>query len=175
VSPRLKKPTRSWLREKHGLDLEQLLQWLATSPFFPPRRALLLREGVAAWFSGDSVKTVHVLIPQLEAALRDFLSALGGVVNKQGRAGGFHVITMGDILGSEQFKAKIPSDIRFHLRVLFTDNRGPNVRNDFAHGMGAPELFGLGIANWVVHAIILVRLIRVQRIEPSAAMDAATP
>ncbi len=44
------------------------------------------------------------------------------------------VKTMGVVLTDEHFVIKMPADIRFHLRVLYADHRGFNIRNDLAHG-----------------------------------------
>jgi hypothetical protein len=75
---------------------------------------------------------------------------------------GFQAISLGEIPNHERFVALIPNDIRFHLRVLFHDVRGLNVRSEMAHGLAAPDLFGRGISNWVIHSIILIGLLRVQ-------------
>ena len=156
------------LRDKHGLDLDRLVAWLSASPLFPAARLSLAREGLAAWFAGDFVKSTHVLVPQIEAALRDLLSKLGGsVMRSNQRNGGFQAISLGEVLNDEIFRAKVPSDIRFHLQVLYQDARGINLRNEMSHGLAAPELFGLGIANWVVHSIIVIGLIRVRTADSS--------
>ena len=149
-------------REKHGVDLERLVAWLAQAPLFPAPRLAIAREGLAAWFLEDWIKAIHILVPQVEAALRDLLGALGGVTMKPDRYhGGFQAITLGDVLS--QLQSRIPEDMRFHLRVLLQDSRGLNLRNEFAHGLAARELFDRGIANWVVHAVIMLGLIRLQR------------
>jgi hypothetical protein len=50
--------------------------------------------------------------------------------------------------------------------VLYQDPRGLNVRNELAHGLAPYELFGLGLANLVVHSIILIGTFRVERAAP---------
>jgi hypothetical protein len=57
----------------------------------------------------------------------------------------------------------VPEDIRFHLEVLLQDERGINLRPETMHGLASAELFQMGIANWVVHALLLVGLVRVHR------------
>jgi len=148
------------IREKHGLDIERFVSWLSASPFFPAARMPLLREGLAAWFSGDWVKAIHILIPQIEAALRDLLLAVGGSVTRPAEYGGTQVIPLGAILQHERFRSRIPPDVRFHLRVLYADLRGLNVRNEVAHGLAAPALFDRGVANWVVHTVVIIGLFR---------------
>ena len=120
-----------------------------------------MREGLSAWFIEDWIKTIHILTPQVEAALRDLVSALGGAVMRPDPDhGGFQAISFGEVLNHPRFQSQVPEDIRFHLKVLLQDSRGINLRNEFAHGLAAYELFDRGIANWVVHAVILLGLIR---------------
>ena len=149
------------LREKHNVDVERLIGWLTQSPLFPAPRLPFMREGLSAWFIEDWIKTIHILTPQVEAALRDLVSALGGAVMRPDPDhGGFQAISFGEVLNHPRFQSQVPEDIRFHLKVLLQDSRGINLRNEFAHGLAAYELFDRGIANWVVHAVILLGLIR---------------
>jgi hypothetical protein len=147
------------IQTKHGADLETVLEWLSRSPCFPPERLPFIREGLAAWLAGDAVKAVHVLVPQVESALRDLLAALGGVVTKPDRHGGSQKISLREVLEHERF-AQVPETIRFHFQVLYQDSRGMNVRNELAHGILAFELLGLGLGNIVVHSILLIGTFR---------------
>jgi transcriptional regulator with XRE-family HTH domain len=150
-------------REKHSVDIERLLAWLAQSPLFPDSRLALVREGLAAWFAEDWVKAIHILLPQTEAALRDLLARMGGAVMKPDRHhGGFQAIGLGEVLSHERFRTHVPEDIRFHLRILLQDPRGINLRNEFAHGLAARSMFDRGIGNWMVHLVIMLGLIRLE-------------
>ena len=149
---------------KHGVDLERLATWLAESPLFPPSRLALVRAGLAGWFAEDWVKVTHVLLPQIEAALRNLLGMLGAPVMRPSRYHrAFQAIGLGEVLSHGHFRAAVPEDVRFHLRVLFTDPRGLNVRNDALHGLAAHELFGRGLANWMIHTVIMLGLLRLKR------------
>jgi lysyl-tRNA synthetase class 1 len=149
------------IQAKHGAELDAVLEWLSHSPCFPPERMPFIREGLTAWFDGDHVKTVHVLVPQVESALRDLLPALGGVVTKPDRHGGSQKISLGEVLADEKF-TQVPEAIRFHMQVLYQDSRGMNVRNELAHGLLAFELLGLGLTNIVVHSIVLIGTLRLK-------------
>jgi hypothetical protein len=153
------------IQAKHDADLERALEWLSRSPFFPSGRLQFIREGLAAWLAGDAVKAIHVLVPQVEPALRDVLAVLGGSVTKPDFHGGTHMISLGEVLSHERF-AQVPDAIRFYFQVLYQDSRGLNVRNELAHGIAAFELFGRGLANIVVHSIILIGTFRVQQATP---------
>lgn len=150
-------------KEEHALDIEQLLAHIRESPVFPSTRETLLREGLAAWLIEDSVKAIHVLVPQLEAACRDLLSALGASVRKpNAKTGGSRVIGLGEILSHENFKKGVPKDIRFHLRALYSDPREINLRNHLAHGLAHEGVLGMGVANWIVHSILMLAILRIE-------------
>jgi hypothetical protein len=149
------------LRKNHNAGVEDFVAWLSDSRLFSGSRLALVQEGITAWFAEDWIKTVHVLVPQIEAVLRDLLSLLGGAVMKTSKDfEGFRAIGLGDVLRHERFVAAIPMDVRFHLNILFTDPRGINLRNEVAHGIANRELFGRGIANWVIHALLMVGFLR---------------
>lgn len=159
-------------KEKHGLDGATLLAELSKAPQFPVSREPLLREGLNAWTTHDSVKAIHVLVPQLEAALRDVLAALGAsVMAHRPETGGFEAIGLGSILHHPRFVEKIPADVRFHLRALYSDARSINLRNRLAHGLVPPGLLGMGVANWVVHSLIVIGMMRVTPVQPGGSPD----
>jgi hypothetical protein len=149
------------LREKFKLDLDGLMAYLTASPLFPPSREPLIKEGLAAWLAGDTVKAIHVLVPQVEAALRDLLSALGvGLRRYDPRTGGFEVIGMGAMLGHMAFDTDPLKGIKFHLNTLYCDQRGVNLRNQLAHGLADLGMLHMGVANWVVHSLLLLGCLR---------------
>lgn len=141
-----------------NLDAEAILAFLAQSPLFPPRAHGLLRSGLDAWLAGDFIKTVHVLVPQVEAALREMLKAHGeSPMRHNPREGGFETLGMGTVLMADAFKTKVSADFRLHLRALYTSPKGINLRNKLAHGLAGSDAFGLGMANWVVHSLLAIR------------------
>lgn len=142
----------------HSLDGDGWMAYFAASPLFPSSCHGMMRVGVNAWLAGDYVKAVHVLVPQVEAALRECLIAMGESPMQAARTGGgFEAIGMGAILNHGAFKANIPAAIGWHLRALYSDPRGINLRNKLAHGHAGENLLGLGMANWVMHSLITIR------------------
>lgn len=63
-------------KEKHGLEIDALIAWLAQCPYFVASREPLLRAGLVAWSREQPVEAIHILVPQIEAALRDILGGL---------------------------------------------------------------------------------------------------
>lgn len=142
-----------------NIDAEALMAFLSQSLLFPPRVHSLLKSGLDAWYAGDFIKAIHVLVPQVEAALREMLKNYGeSPMRHNAREGGFETLGMGTVLMTNAFKAEASADFRLHLRALYTSPKGFNLRNKLAHGLAGPDAFGLGMANWVVHSLLAIRI-----------------
>jgi lysyl-tRNA synthetase class 1 len=59
------------VRQKYAPTPEQIIQWLSKSPVFHELRKELVAEGLRAYESGDYLKAIHVLVPQVEHTLRN--------------------------------------------------------------------------------------------------------
>ena len=154
------------IKEKYALDVENIVSALRECTFFPIEHESLLKEGLVAWLADDSVKCIHILVPQIETALRNLLAALGALVMKSDPdTGGFQVIGLGKILNHQSFRNHVPNDFRFHLKALYSDSRGINLRNDIAHGLVRHELLNMGLANWVVHSLLLIGTLRIRPVQ----------
>jgi len=144
-------------KEKHGADGQALIAYIQTSPFFHSRQQLILREGLSAWENGDPIKAIHLLVPQVEAACRELRAHFGWSVRKPNSyLGGSQVLTFGDILSKEPFNMDGLKDMPFHLKALYTDPRGINLRNKITHGLAHETILGIGVANWVVHSLLMI-------------------
>jgi hypothetical protein len=64
----------------HGAMPEDFVGWANRAGLFDD--ATFLIEGIMAWYEGDLVKAVHVIIPQVEKGLRGIVAHLGKPVTK---------------------------------------------------------------------------------------------
>ena len=145
---------------KWSLDAATIVDFLGESLLFLPRLRGFLSAGVEAWFAGDDMKAIHVLVPQVEAAVREMLIAAGASpMKRDDRDGGFQSMGMGTVLVHEALIKSMDPTLRLHLRSLYTAPKGHNLRNELAHGLATPSLYGRGLANWVVHSLLAIRVI----------------
>ncbi|MGK5035414.1 DUF4209 domain-containing protein [Janthinobacterium sp. LB3P118] len=145
-------------KSRWGIGAAEFTAFLTESPLFPPHSHKLLGIGIEAWFANDFVKAVHVLVPQVEAALREMLKAHGESPMKHNpREGGFETLGMGTILMTEAFRTKVRPMFGLHFRALYTSPKGINLRNKLAHGLAGPDAFGWGMAHWVAHSLLAIR------------------
>jgi len=165
---------RDWIR-RYGLTPEKLTARLLASPLFPAERRELLQHGVAAYVSEDHLAAVHLLVPQVEAALRLMLATGGRSVYRKGRHGGLALKPLGELL-RDPLVAHVFTEVgRQYLQVLLTDQRGWNLRNDVCHGMSVPDRQSPVLSDRVLHVLFLFSLVRAgtQTQEPkSGGVDA---
>lgn len=147
------------LRERYEFTPGTVLPLLFQSPLFDQARTFLFEQAVDAYLAGDHVKTIHVLIPQIEHCLRRLLAMLGKPTNKHRRSdlGVMIEKSMNDILESEPvIQECLGEDATFYLRVLLCDPRGFNIRNDLAHGLMGAGNFHRCVSDRLIHVLFLL-------------------
>jgi hypothetical protein len=144
------------LLEKHEVHPEHFVGWANRHGLFEDMRLLL--EGVRAWYQGDFAKTTHILIPQIEVALRSIADQAGLPVTKaHPKVTGTSVATgMGDILYTSTVTDVLGADITLHLQALFADPRGLNLRNEMAHGLLGAAAFDGHLARLLIHCLLVL-------------------
>ena len=122
-----------------------------------------MQEGLSAYLNGDFLKAIHVLIPQVEESLRNFLALIGipPVKNVPRHPGITDVKSMNNVLEDARVREKLPEDVWRYLTVLYVERIGFNLRNDLAHGLMPLEAFNEIIANWVFHSLLILSPIRI--------------
>ncbi|MCK1407110.1 DUF4209 domain-containing protein [Bradyrhizobium sp. 76] len=157
--------TRGWLAqairrlfEKHEVLPEHFAGWVNRHGLFDDMSLLL--EGLRAWEREDHVKAAHVLVPQVEHALRKIADDLGVPVTKAHPAvsEASVVIGMGEILHNEKIAEVLGPDVTLHLQALYTDPRGMNLRNQIAHGLVDAGQFHWHLGNLIVHSLLILGL-----------------
>lgn len=148
------------LREKVDLTPESILEVLDLSPVFDQERRAFLEEGIKAYVAGDHIKAIHVLIPQIEQALRQTLLFCGGSALKGGRNGVMQQKNLNDILREPALAKALGEDIRLYLLTLLADERGVNIRNTVCHGLAGFNELNPGLSAQILHALLTVSLVR---------------
>ncbi|MEW6228923.1 MAG: DUF4209 domain-containing protein, partial [Bacillota bacterium] len=158
--------TLKTLRERGRLTARTVLAALGQSPLFAQERMPLLELGLDAYCNGNHAVAAHLLVPQIEAALRDLLVMAGGQAYRPGHNGELRLKTLDSVLRDPAIEAALPADVRTYLRILLTDARGWNVRNDVAHGLLHAGQYTWTLTDRVVHALMVLSLVRKQEAKP---------
>jgi len=146
------------LFERHDVQPEHFVGWANRHDLYDDMGLLL--DGVRAYFADDYVKTVHVLVPQIEHGLRSIVNQLEKPVTKRhGTVTGVSVsINMGDILYSTDISEALGPDLTLHFLALYADPRGLNIRNELAHGLMHREAIHGHVARLVLHSLLVLGL-----------------
>ncbi len=109
------------LRDRYALKAEELADFVCRSPVFDPEHKGLVQDGIAAYLEGDHVKAVHVLLPQIENALRILLTPLGLPPNKSrgGGMGTMQLKNLNDILREPEVQSFLGEDMSTEAAASF--------------------------------------------------------
>jgi lysyl-tRNA synthetase class 1 len=146
------------LFEKHDVQPEHFVGWANRHGLYEDMGLLL--DGVRAYFVGDYVKAVHLLVPQIEHGLRSIAGQLGKPTTKAHPTvqGASVSINMGDILYSKDIAEALGPDLTLHFLALYADPRGLNLRNELAHGLMKRDAIHGHVARLVLHTLLVLGL-----------------
>lgn len=144
----------------YNVTPEVLVEHVMISPLFESSKRSLVFKGVEAYLTSDYVTALHVLIPQAESAIRNLVEFMGGETLKKNRLGGLHLKTFDELLRDKCVEDCFGINATFYLRILITDQRGWNLRNDVCHGISPSDAFNFMTADRIIHVILLLSLAR---------------
>lgn len=143
-----------------GLSKEDFLNFLNESKVFNEDRFLFIDKALDAYFQNDYIQFIHLIIPQIEEAIRNILEKNGGTVLKSSRSGGYNLKTFDEILRDKIIIKALGEDLADYFRILFTDQRGYNLRNRVCHGLADPNIFNQQVSDRVFHSLLCFGLIK---------------
>jgi len=144
----------------HGLTEETLAAEVLKSPIWHENRHPVLRRAIKAYFDEDPIVAVHLLVTEIENAIRNVAAGLGLSLQKRNRVGGFDVKNLSDFLAEENVGAFLGTDVTMYLRIVLTDRRGWNLRNDTCHGIRPASGFTQAVTRRLIHIVLLLSRIR---------------
>lgn len=150
--------------QKYGRPDHQQLTEFFTSTFIEEAIAERIARAFELWWDGQSDEAAHILVPRIEAIIREVARQLGLPVIREPQAdkpGG--VRSLGDLLFA--LEGRLPTaGWHAYLFSLLTDPLGLNLRNVIAHGMRA----GISTkdAALLLHAACYLRLVEPLEAQP---------
>ena len=143
-----------------GLKGSDILLFVEKSPIIEKERFEIIGRGLDAYFREDYLVFIHLIIPQIEEAIRNIIELAGGNILKPAKGGGYQLRNFDEILRDDIIKLTLGEDIADYYRILFTDQRGWNLRNIVCHGLGDPNIFNSQNADRILHSLICLGLIQ---------------
>ncbi len=147
-------------KNKYKFTTDDIMNFLYESPLFLEERKDVLKKGIDAYLLNDFLVAAHLLIPQIESALRMMLRMNGGDIYKPAKNGGLFLRNLDEILRSQAVCDNFSERVTKYFRVLLTDQRGFNLRNDICHGIIDPSHIGFYICDRLFHVLLLLAQVR---------------
>ena len=126
---------------EHVVEDSDVLDLLQGSVLVPEGRADLFALGFAAGFRRDLVMATHLLVPQLEHALRVLLRDAGVITASIDQDGIQSDWPLGHLLSAPEIRTVLPETLIFELRSLLVYKGSSNIRNMLCHGLMASDEF----------------------------------
>jgi hypothetical protein len=148
-------------KERFTLTKSDILKYIETSPIIDKSRFSIIEESLNAYFNNNFLVFTHLVIPQIEEAMRNLVELAGGNVLKDAkRGGGFQLKTFDEILRDSKLVEVVGEDFATYFRILFTDQRGWNLRNNVFHGLANPNTFNNQTGHRLLHSLLCLGLVR---------------
>ena len=147
--------------EVYNIKVQDLTDFVLASPIFEETKKDLIHSGLQAYLDQDYISAIHILVPQTEAAIRSLVELTGGATSKRNRQGGLQLRTFDDLLRDEKVQECFGIDLSFYFRILLTEQRGWNIRNDVCHAISPSEAFSCSVADRIMHVILCLAQVRV--------------
>ena len=147
--------------EVYDINVQDLTDFIFKSPLFEETKQDIIHAGLRAYLNQDYISAIHILVPQIEAAIRTLVELTGGATLRSTRQGGLQLRTLDDLLRDEKVKECFGIDLSFYFRVLLTEQRGWNIRNDVCHAISPSGAFSPSTADRIMHVILCLAQVRV--------------
>ena len=148
-------------KEKFPLSKVDIIKYIENSPIIDRSRIPIIEKSLDAYFADDYLIFTHLIIPQIEEAMRNLVELVGGNVLKEAkRGGGFQLKTFDEILREVKLIEILGDDFVTYFRTLFTDQRGWNLRNNVFHGLANPNVFNNQTGDRLLHSLLCLGSIK---------------
>ncbi len=128
-------PILNELELSHHITMADIAEFVYRSPMIQPGHHEYFCIGILAGLQGRFIEAVHLLVPQLEVLLRNLLHNEGIVVSGLDPKGNQREFDLNKLLEMPETEKCIGKNIVTTLQIIFTNQAGPNIRNELAHGM----------------------------------------
>jgi hypothetical protein len=139
----------AWLAvsNEHRLSISDFFEISRQSSLVPADREALVARALFYGYDGDFMTAAQLLAPQMEHFVRLHLRNAGHSTTTVDSQGIENEIGLSALMAKTEVNSVFGEDLSYAVRALFCGPIGPNLRNEFAHGLmndaslGAVQLF----------------------------------
>jgi hypothetical protein len=149
-------------KAKFNFTAQNIVDSFKPSVLFDASYEELILQGVKAFDEGDYIKSLHVLVPQVERMMRSLLRTLGvpTIRLEKDNAGLIERKTLSACLNDPRVNEALEEKTVLFYKALYNEKRGFNLRNEIAHGLAPVGVFCEPFATLVIQSIILLSGLR---------------
>lgn len=146
------------------LTTEKVMQQIKLSPIFEENRYEIIKKAMNYFVEGEYILFSHLIVPQIENAICNIVEMSGETALRpqRDRKKGYQLKTLDDLLRQSSVVATLTEDGAYYLRLVLSDQKALNIRNNLCHGILPPEYFDSRSAGRLLHVLIMLSLIRFQ-------------
>lgn len=141
-------------KTKFFLNEFNFTDYLYKVPIFKPNKSEIVFSGLKAYFNNDYISAISILVSQIEDAFRNLIEIAGGNILKSSRNGGFQYKILDELLREQIITNTFGTDSAFYFRIVLTDQRGWNIRNDVCHGISNINSYQSIVADRLFHILL---------------------
>ncbi len=141
---------------------ERIIEYFEKSLVFENENNNYLKRAISSYFDEDYLLSSHLFIPLIEERIRELALVCGGEIWKPNTSKRSDYWPLGRLLNDTKvisFFLQIDNDILFYFKLMLTEKRGFNLRNDFAHGIGKRKFFLRYPSDSLFHILIYLTLV----------------
>lgn len=128
-------PALDVLWSEHHLREHDFVDLAAQSPAVPQDRARLFGKALFAGYDRDFITALHLLVPQIENLVRDYLKWSGVETTTLDDNDIQKEVSLSRLMDMPKVEEIFGASICYEIRALFCDSFGLNLRNNLAHGL----------------------------------------
>lgn len=151
------------LRDSKALSIDNIMTRVKDSPIIDVNRQEIIRQALLAYEADNYITMCHLLVPQIEDAFRSLLDKSGKPVirpQKEINNPGYTQRILDDILKDDVVAETFGENFSYYVRILLTDQRGMNIRNNLCHGLVDPAFFNGVVADRLLHLLCVLTLVK---------------
>ena len=135
----------------------KVAQELLSCEFFEDSRRDVLTKGIEYAMATEHLNAAHILIPQIEHALRAFVEKCqGSTYQATQRAGATPLKLLPALLDESSVRTKFGERYITYIKMVLTEEMGMNLRNRLCHGMMESNEFSSSTSAILLHVLIIL-------------------
>ena len=144
------------LFERHQLTPAAFVALIVSESLSLEDRHQILTKAIETYRAGDHITSIHLLVPQIEHALRALLAGCDRPSNRPKGDGTFEERTLDNVLRDTELIRLLSEDVAFYLRAVLTHKIGWNVRNRVSHGLMDDQDFIRDVTDRLLHILLVL-------------------